>query len=182
MSTPGDRPANARPEADGPRTEIVLRDMTEADLPTVHHLEQQLFPDDAWTEQMLREELSGQPGTRRYVIAESPPGEVVGYAGLASAGGQADVQTIGVVPGRRGGGIGAALLTELIDEAVRRGSEGLFLEVRVDNAPARRLYDRFGFEQIGIRERYYQPANVDAAVMFRRLRPRPPVGFTREES
>ncbi|RSN71553.1 ribosomal protein S18-alanine N-acetyltransferase [Actinomadura sp. WAC 06369] len=170
------------PAAGGPGAEIVLRDMTDADLPAVHLLEQALFPDDAWTEQMLREELAGQPGTRRYVVAETPGGEVVGYAGLASAGGQADVQTIGVAPGRRGAGIGALLLTELIDEAVRRGSEGLFLEVRVDNAPARRLYERFGFEQIGIRERYYQPADVDAAVMFRRLRERPPVGFTREDT
>ncbi|OLT36331.1 ribosomal-protein-alanine N-acetyltransferase [Actinomadura sp. CNU-125] len=161
---------------------IVLRDMTEADLPAVHRLEQVLFPDDAWTEQMLREELSGQPRTRRYVIAESSGGEIVGYAGLASVGGHADVQTIGVAPGARGAGIGATLLTELIDEAVRRGDEGLFLEVRVDNAPARRLYERFGFEQIGVRERYYQPADVDAAVMFRRLRERPPIGFTREDS
>ena len=163
-------------------SEVVLRPMTMADLPVVHRLERTLFPEDPWSEEMLRGELADQPRTRHYVVAEDAGGEIVGYAGLASVGGQADVQTIGVVPGRRGAGIGAALLTELIDEAVRRGDEGLFLEVRVDNAPARRLYERFGFAQIGVRERYYQPADVDAAVMYRRLRERPPIGFTREES
>ncbi|MDL4821616.1 ribosomal protein S18-alanine N-acetyltransferase [Actinomadura opuntiae] len=159
-------------------TDVVLRGMTRADLPAVHALEQVLFPDDAWSEQMLAEELAGQPATRHYVVAEEPGGEIVGYAGLAAAGGQADVQTIGVRADRRGAGIGAALLTELMDEASRRNAEAVFLEVRADNPPARRLYERFGFFEVGIRKRYYQPADVDAVVMCRRLERRP-VGFTR---
>ncbi|MFC5749099.1 ribosomal protein S18-alanine N-acetyltransferase [Actinomadura rugatobispora] len=156
-----------------------LRRMTEDDLPAVVLLERALFPDDAWTEEMLRGELSDQPRTRHYVVAEDPGGALVGYAGLAAAGGQADVQTIGVLPGRRGTGLGAALLTELLDEAGRRGSEEVFLEVRADNDPARRLYERFGFERVGIRKSYYQPSGADAIVMRRRQRP--PVGFTGEQ-
>nr|WP_242905923.1 ribosomal protein S18-alanine N-acetyltransferase [Actinomadura terrae] len=157
--------------------------MTGADLPSVHRLETVLFPEDAWSEGMLREELAEQPRTRHYVVAEEAGGEtggeIVGYAGLAVAGGQADVQTIGVRADRRGGGIGAALLTALIDEAVRRESEAVFLEVRADNDGARRLYERFGFGRVGVRRRYYQPANVDAIVM-RRMLHRRPVGFSRE--
>ncbi|WP_067486862.1 ribosomal protein S18-alanine N-acetyltransferase [Actinomadura hibisca] len=157
--------------------------MAEADLPAVHALEQVLFPDDAWTMDMLRGELDDQPRTRHYVVAElagDRPGELVGYAGLAAAGGQADVQTIGVRPDRRGSGLGAALLTELLDEAARRGSDAVFLEVRADNAPAQRLYERFGFERVGLRKRYYQPSGVDAIVMRLVLRARPPVGFSGE--
>lgn len=41
----------------------------------------------------------------------------------------------------------------------------MLLEVRVDNARAQRLYQRFGFEPIGLRRGYYQPGNVDALVM-----------------
>ncbi|MBT2210445.1 ribosomal-protein-alanine N-acetyltransferase [Actinomadura sp. NEAU-AAG5] len=153
--------------------------MTGADLPSVHALESVLFPEDAWSEGMLRDELAEQPRTRHYVVAEETGGEIVGYAGLAVAGGQADVQTIGVRADRRGGGIGGALLTALIDEAVRRESEAVFLEVRADNDGARRLYERFGFGRVGVRRRYYQPANVDAIVM-RRVLHRRPVGFSRE--
>src|SRR5690242_12151610 len=125
-------------------TGVVLRGMTPKDLAAVHLLEQVLFPDDAWSPQMLADELSGQPDTRHYVVAEEPDGDIVGYAGLAAAGGQADVQTIGVRADRRGAGIGAALLAELIDEASRRNAEAVFLEVRADNPPARRHYQRFG--------------------------------------
>ncbi|MFD0685576.1 ribosomal protein S18-alanine N-acetyltransferase [Actinomadura fibrosa] len=161
-------------------SDVVLRAMTGDDLPAVHRLERLLFPEDAWSEEMLREELADQPRTRHYVVAEAPPGEIVGYAGLAAAGDQADVQTIGVRADMRGAGIGTALLTELMDEAARRGSEAVFLEVRADNDPARRLYERFGFGRVGVRKRYYQPSNVDAVVMRRVLRRRP-VGFSREE-
>src|SRR5690606_12004478 len=127
-------------------------------------------------------ELADQPRTRHYVVAEEPGGEIVGYAGLAAAGAQADVQTIGVREDRRRSGIGAALLAELLDEAVRRRSESVFLEVRADNEGARRLYERFGFTEIGVRRHYYQPSGVDAIVMRRTLRTRPPVGFTRENT
>ncbi|WP_235834028.1 ribosomal protein S18-alanine N-acetyltransferase [Actinomadura logoneensis] len=159
-----------------------LRGMTAADLPAVHALEQALFPEDAWSEQMLRDELADQPRTRHYVVAEDA-GEIIGYAGLAAAADQADVQTIGVRSDRRGSGVGAALLTELLDEASRRGSAQVFLEVRADNDPARRLYERFGFVRVGLRRRYYQPSGVDAVVMCREMGVRKgPVGFTREEA
>ncbi|WP_302931555.1 ribosomal protein S18-alanine N-acetyltransferase [Actinomadura sp. WMMA1423] len=162
-------------------SDIVLRPMTSADLPAVHLLDRVLFPEDTWSEAMLAAELADQPRTRHYVVAEAPGGEIVGYAGLAAAGGQADVQTIGVRADRRKGGIGAKLLTALLEEAVRRGSEAVFLEVRADNDAAHRLYERFGFERVGIRKRYYQPSDVDAIVMCRKLRDRPPVGFNRAE-
>ncbi|GAA1853064.1 ribosomal protein S18-alanine N-acetyltransferase [Actinomadura bangladeshensis] len=162
-------------------TGVALRPMTEADLPAVHRLERALFPEDAWSEEMLRGELAEQPRTRHYVVAAEPDGEIVGYAGLAAAGGQADVQTIGVRADRRKSGVGAALLTALLNEAVRRNSEAVFLEVRADNDAAHRLYERFGFVRVGLRKRYYQPSDVDAIVMSRPLNRRPAMGFNREK-
>ena len=41
----------------------------------------------------------------------------------------------------------------------------MLLEVRVDNEPALALYAKYGFEQIGLRKRYYQPEDVDAYTM-----------------
>jgi ribosomal-protein-alanine N-acetyltransferase len=162
-------------------TGVAVRPMTDGDLPAVHRLERVLFPEDAWSEEMLRGELAEQPRTRHYVVAEEPDGEIVGYAGLAAAGGQADVQTIGVRADRRKSGVGAALLTALLNEAVRRNSEAVFLEVRADNDAAHRLYERFGFVRVGLRKRYYQPSDVDAIVMSRPLNRRPAMGFNREK-
>lgn len=161
-----------------------LRGLTADDLPAVLCLEHDLFPEDAWSEEMLCGELDDQPRTRHYVVAEETsgePGELIGYAGLAAAGGQGDVQTIGVRADRRGRGVGAALLTELLEEARRRHCEAVFLEVRADNEQARALYERFGFRQVGVRKHYYQPSGTDAIVMCRRERSGGPFGFSGAE-
>ncbi|ADG87342.1 ribosomal-protein-alanine acetyltransferase [Thermobispora bispora] len=145
----------------------VLRQMTVDDLPAVMEIERSTFPFDAWTEGMMRGELADQPRTRHYLVAEAD-GRIVGYAGLAVAADQADVQTIAVDERYRRRGIGAALLEALLAEAARRGATAVFLEVRADNAPAQAMYERFGFERIGLRRRYYHDG-TDAITMVKRL-------------
>jgi [ribosomal protein S18]-alanine N-acetyltransferase len=142
----------------------VIRQMTVDDVPAALAIEHELFPEDAWSEAMLLGELADQPRTRHYVVALAD-GEIVGYGGLAAAADQADVQTIGVRTAFQGRGLGAALLTELLDEAVRRSCAAVFLEVRADNPKAQKLYEKFGFDVVGVRKRYYQPSGVDAIVM-----------------
>jgi ribosomal-protein-alanine N-acetyltransferase len=146
---------------------MILREMTEADLPAVLELEHALFPEDAWSERMFREELGQRPHARYYVLAEEGPDALIGYAGLAAAAGTGDVQTIGVRHAHWGRGVGAALLGALLSEAAARGCTEVFLEVRADNERAKKLYRRFGFEEVGVRKRYYLPSGVDAIVMCR---------------
>jgi ribosomal-protein-alanine N-acetyltransferase len=141
--------------------------MTAADLPAVMAIEQATFPLDAWSEGMMRGELADQPRTRHYVVAVVDD-TIVGYAGLAAAADQADVQTIAVVEAHQGTGIGGALLSELLAEAHRRGVREVFLEVRSDNPKARAVYDHFGFEEIGTRRRYYDDG-TDAIMMRKKL-------------
>ncbi|MFF5211745.1 ribosomal protein S18-alanine N-acetyltransferase [Streptosporangium sp. NPDC000396] len=145
----------------------VLRQMTMDDLPAVMKLEREIFPKDAWSEGMLRDELNGQPHTRHYVVALVND-EIVGYAGLFAAGDQADVQTIAVSADCRRTGIGSVMLTELLAEAVRRGAQAIFLEVRADNPDAQSMYERFGFERLGLRRRYYEDG-TDAITMKKDL-------------
>jgi ribosomal-protein-alanine N-acetyltransferase len=147
-----------------------VREMTLDDLPGVLELEHLLFTDDAWSEETYRGELAEPGGTRHYVLAEEDD-LLAGWAGLAVAGGQGDVLTIGVRPELQGRGVGSMLLTALLDEAAVRHCGEVFLDVRADNDRARRLYERFGFTAIGVRKRYYQPSGVDAIVMVRESRP-----------
>jgi ribosomal-protein-alanine N-acetyltransferase len=144
-----------------------LRQMTEDDLPAVMRIERSTFPFDAWSEGMLRGELADQPRTRHYIVAVAGE-EIVGYAGLAAAGDQADVQTIAVSAPMQRVGVGSAMLKELLAEAVRRGATAVFLEVRADNPPAQAMYERFGFERIGLRRDYYDDG-TDAVMMMRKL-------------
>ena len=145
----------------------VLREMRWWDIDSVLELEKDLFPEDAWSRGMFWSELAhsrGPEATRRYVVAEDD-GRIVGYAGLASAGELADVQTIAVARDHWGTGLGATLLTELLRAATAFECAEVMLECRIDNLRAQKLYERFGFEAIGFRRGYYQPGNVDALVM-----------------
>jgi [ribosomal protein S18]-alanine N-acetyltransferase len=168
-----------------------LRPMLPSDLDAVLALEHELFPDDAWTPEMFADEVSQPPDSRLYLVAEGgdvrdqegaedradSPGQsrdacLTGYAGLMFVpdGVSADVLTIAVAEASWGKGVGSALLGALVDAARRRGCEQMFLEVRKDNPRARGLYLRRGFEEIGVRRGYYQPAGVDAIVMRKDLK------------
>ena len=144
---------------------ISLRPMTRDDLAAVLRLEDALFGEEAWTEGMLAAELAGVASGRYYVVAEDG-GELAGYAGLLTpGGGQADVLTLAVAERRWGQRIGGTMLDALISEAARRGAMEVFLEVRIDNQRAQRLYAGRGFTEIGVRRGYYQPSGTDALVM-----------------
>lgn len=125
-------------------------------------LEQELFPEESWSAAAFWNELA-ETGTRHYVVALRGE-ELVGYAGLAVMGDEAHVLTIGVTGTAQGRGTGTLLLRDLLGAAGRRT---VFLDVRVDNAVAQRLYARHGFVPVGRRRRYYQPSGTDALVMAR---------------
>jgi ribosomal-protein-alanine N-acetyltransferase len=147
---------------------VQLREMRWWDIEPVLRLERELFPEDAWSAGMFWSELADTRhprATRWYTVAEDAEGAVAGYAGLMAVAGSGDVQTIAVAESRWGSGLGARLLTVLVEQSVAAGCTELLLEVRVDNPRAQRLYERFGFESIGIRRKYYQPSGVDALVM-----------------
>ncbi len=146
----------------------VLRRFRWWDVEAAHLLEGELFP-DAWSVETFWSELAHVPETRHYVVVADDDGALVGYAGLAVIGHQADVQTLAVAPAAQGQGLGRLLLDELLSEARRRGVTEVLLEVRADNEPAHALYARAGFERIGIRRGYYQPGGTDALVLRLRL-------------
>ena len=151
-----------------------LREMRWWDIDPVLELEKDLFPEDAWSRGMFWSELAharGAEATRRYLVAEVDGEEtesgvrLIGYAGLATTGDQADIQTIAVARDHWGTGLGSTLLTELLTAASEFECAEVMLECRVDNVRAQKLYERFGFAPIGFRRGYYQPGNVDALVM-----------------
>lgn len=130
-------------------------------------IERELFAPEPWSERLFWSEL-GQLDTRHYLVALAGP-EVVGYAGLCDYPDEAFVQTLAVAPAARGVGIGARLLTALLEEAGRRRQRTVRLEVRADNEPAQRLYARHGFTRTAVRRGYY-PGGGDALVLTRTAR------------
>ncbi|WP_245561000.1 GNAT family N-acetyltransferase [Agromyces subbeticus] len=172
---------------------VFMRRATVADLERIMVLERATFEADAWPEDAMRREIEsehgyylvavddrleaardaaadggteGTDGTGGTEAAADSAAGLLGYAGLLApaGGGQGDVQTIAVAPSTRGIGLGRALMHALITEARRRHVAEIFLEVRADNPIARALYDSLGFEQIGVRPRYYR-GGIDAVHM-----------------
>lgn len=144
-------------------SELRLRPAEPTDLDAIWAIESAVFGNEAWSLEMMREELAADH--RTYLVLEDPDGAVNGYGGLLALGTEGDIQTIAVAPAARGAGHGRRMMNALLDAAAERGVREVFLEVRADNPVAQGLYLALGFEEIGVRPRYYQPDNVDAVVM-----------------
>lgn len=132
-------------------------------------LERRLFAgDDPWSAKAFVEALAAG-----YCYLAARDGRaLLGYAGLAVLGPEAEVHTLAVDPAHQGRGIGRTLLRALLAEAA---GAAVFLEVRTDNEAAIALYRSEGFTIVGTRRAYYRPSRADAYTMRRPPRERGPV-------
>src|SRR6185437_8251283 len=90
---------------------------------------------------------------------------IVGFAGLWLMLDDAHVTTIATHPDYRGHHVGELLLASLVDIAYTIGATHVTLEVRVSNSIAQNLYRKYGFQQTGLRRRYYSDNQEDALLM-----------------
>ena len=79
------------------------------------------------------------------------------------AAGEAEILSVAVSSSRRGQGLARTLLNLHLRRLAGLGAHAVFLEVDEDNTPARRLYARAGFREVGRRAGYYQHAGGTAA-------------------
>ena len=144
-----------------------IRPMQISDLPKVLEIEQDLFPSDAWTEQLFLSELAEVPSSRAVSVIEIAD-QIIGYASLRFVGREGDVNTIAIAREFQGKGFGKLLLDWMLETAKLNGVKELFLDVRADNQAAIGLYLKEGFDQIDIRRNYYDH-KIDALVMRKKL-------------
>jgi ribosomal-protein-alanine N-acetyltransferase len=146
---------------------LAIRDLTEADLPWMAEQERAIFGAAAWSPVLIREDFRFGHSRYRGVAID---GDLVGYSVYGYDGDAFHLMNLAVDPERRGAGAGRALLEDYLEEAKREGAPDAWLEVAVDNEAALSLYRAYGFEDVRVRPRYYQPEDVDALVMRLRLR------------
>nr|WP_276584082.1 ribosomal protein S18-alanine N-acetyltransferase [Pseudomonas sp. RIT-PI-AD] len=135
--------------------------MTEADLDAVLALEQAAFS-HPWSRGIF---LDGLKSYDCWVMFEGE--RQVGHGVIQIILDEAHLLNITVHPGCQGRGLGLHLLEHLMRRAYARDARECFLEVRASNLSAYRLYERYGFNEIGRRRDYY-PApggREDALVM-----------------
>ena len=111
-----------------------------------------------WSEVQYQQIFSG-PG-RLALVAES--GAIEAFLVARQIGPEWELENIAVssAAGRRGQA--TRLIAELLERARAEHAEAIFLEVRESNQPARALYEKCGFKQVGLREGYYRSPEENA--------------------
>jgi [ribosomal protein S18]-alanine N-acetyltransferase len=119
-----------------------------------------------WSMAALSRELA-VPGARQLVvIAGDRP---VAWCACRLIPPEAELLKIAVAGGYRRQGLAGMLLLRLSEILVGERIARLFLEVRANNLPARGLYGKYGFVQIGLRRGYYADPPDDALIMAKPL-------------
>ena len=90
---------------------------------------------------------------------------LVGFVGLWYMAGEAHIVSIAVRETYKRKGLGELLLIGSIEMAMRRDCQVVTLEARVSNSPAIALYRKYGFNEVGLRRRYYSDNGEDAVIM-----------------
>ena len=135
--------------------------MTADHVAQVAQLEKLCFA-DPWSESSITSELNNPLSL--WLVAEED-GCVLGYIGSQTEMGEADMMNVAVHPEYRRRGIAQALVNGLIDALRCNDVTSLTLEVRATNEPAKRMYEKLGFQQVGVRKNYYRHPREDALIL-----------------
>lgn len=144
---------------------MIIRPAVFEDLDEIADLESRSFP-APWKREFFETEIDAE--FRLNLVARTPDGRFAGYVFCAWVLDEIHVHKIAVEPEWRRSGLGIALMNEVIAFGLRNDSYQIFLEVRPSNVPAKRMYEKMGFETAGRRKAYY-PDGEDAIVMIRVL-------------
>ena len=117
---------------------------------------------DPWSERSLVSELTA---AYSYWLVAVDGDRVVGYVGSQSSFDEADMMNIAVHPDYRRRGVAEQLVTLLCDGLAAKNVHVLMLEVRASNEPAKTLYGKLGFAQVGRRPNYYRNPKEDALIL-----------------
>jgi ribosomal-protein-alanine N-acetyltransferase len=142
---------------------LLISAMTAEDVAEVLAIERAVFG-APWTENMFCRELLLSPS--RNLIVRIGGEQLAGYLNFWLVAGEAHVHRIAVRQDQQRKGAASALLGAMVGLAYQEGARSATLEVRSANEPARRLYERFGFEVRGVRPLYYDDTKEDALIMW----------------
>ena len=144
---------------------MTIRAWRYEDILKISEMEKEIFGGEAWSYKTLATVF--ETPTFSGILCEDG-GEIAGYGGVTVAADSADIGNIAVAEHYRDSGIGTSLLQKLCEKAKEKGAEKVFLEVRVSNSAAMKLYLKCGFAGAYARTRYY-PDGEDCLVMVKNL-------------
>lgn len=140
---------------------MIVRNMTTADLEEVVRIEELSFS-QPWSRQSFED---GLRRTENLFLVVEEDGAVRGYVDMYCCMGEGEITNVAVSPESRGRGLSSALMEACLEKAKALAIERIVLEVRVSNEAAIHLYEKYGFEKLGIRKGFYDFPKEDAYIM-----------------
>jgi ribosomal-protein-alanine N-acetyltransferase len=144
---------------------VYIREMYPDDIPEIVSIERLSFS-TPWSETSFRSEIYSRYSVTR--VAELN-GVIVGYICVKHVADECHLLDLAVHLDYRRRGIARALLDNVIQELRMDGCRFFYLEVRSSNYAARKLYEKFGFNMVGVRKGYYVNPAEDAVIMMMEL-------------
>lgn len=142
---------------------MIIEKMTLEDFDLIKENLQTDF-DEFWNANILKSELENP--NSKYIVAKENK-EIVGFAGIIITPMDVEITNIVTKKSNRKKGIGKLLLDKLIEMAKETDFETISLEVNEKNTVAIHLYENSGFENIGIRKKYYN--GTDNAIIMTKV-------------
>ena len=143
-----------------------LRRMQEKDLDQVTTIEKDTFS-MPWKKEDFLNSMNNP--SHIYVVA-CKDNVIYGYCGMWGIVGEGQINNVAVRKDFRGKGIGFELVQFLLEEGYKEGLECFTLEVRESNASAIHVYEKAGFENVGIRKNFYEKPKENAVIMWKNSR------------
>lgn len=144
---------------------VFIRKMQQGDIAKIMEIESVSFGNYHWSEASFASEIKSQYG-HYFTMMEKDTDKLIGYCGFWEIFDEAHVTTIAIRPEYRKRRLAEFLLQKMIETGYENALKWFTLEVRVSNIPAVRLYEKYTFDTLGRRKRYYQDNNEDALIMW----------------
>jgi ribosomal-protein-alanine N-acetyltransferase len=142
---------------------MIIRRATAADIPALQSVGAHAAMAPRWTDDTYNRIFRSESLPRLVLVLQE--GEVVvGFMVTLCCGREWELENIAVSQSARRRGLGMRLLDEMLERAADAGVERVFLEVRESNYPARALYEKCAFVELGRRPGYYREPAEDAVI------------------
>jgi len=149
-----------------PLMPVAIRSARLNDAPALLAIERRAPCAAHWTSEQYHKLVSSG-----VVLVAEEASRLCGFVCAQAAAGVWEIENVVVDAGFLRHGIASELVHELIQRAQNEAAPAILLEVRESNLPARGLYEKHGFREVGRRRAYYRDPEEDAILYALRFEP-----------
>ncbi len=142
---------------------MIIRKSLPEDAEAISKLESEIFT-DPWSKEDITSCILSSLSMCYTALCDE--NKIICYIVAKGIAPEAEIYRIATRPDMRGRGIAYRLLDFALKSERKNGIDSIFLEVRENNIPARKLYSSYGFKEIGTRKDYYKNPRDNAIIML----------------